>query len=151
MSSRKIILDTNLWISFLITKNFIELDKLIEDKKITLIFSQELLEEFVDVVSRPKFKKYFSKRDIDKIFQSEDRENYINILNAGNINLKEFRNLLNGNLLENKLNKQKSIVNINFESYSNFFTNFSEKVNSLDDEKKILLEKYLKKIEELWK
>ncbi|MGL5635477.1 MAG: hypothetical protein ACRDD0_01195, partial [Bacteroidales bacterium] len=90
-------------------------------------------------------------RDIDKIFQSEDRENYINILNAGNINLKEFRNLLNGNLLENKLNKQNSIVNINFENYSNFFTNFSEKVNSLDDEKKVLLEKYLKKIEELWK
>lgn len=90
-------------------------------------------------------------RDIDKIFQSEDRENYINILNAGNINLKEFRNLLNGNLLENKLNKQNSIVNINFENYSNFFTNFSEKVNTLDDEKKILLEKYLKKIEELWK
>lgn len=73
MSSRKIILDTNLWISFLITKNFIELDKLIEDKKITLIFSEELLEEFVDVVSRPKFKKYFSKRDIDKIFQHFDQ------------------------------------------------------------------------------
>ena len=73
MSSRKIILDTNLWISFLITKNFIELDKLIVDKKITLIFSEELLEEFVDVVSRPKFKKYFSKRDIDKIFQHFDQ------------------------------------------------------------------------------
>ncbi|QTE24427.1 putative toxin-antitoxin system toxin component, PIN family [Polaribacter cellanae] len=35
--------------------------------KITLIFSNELIGEFVEVVSRPKFKKYFSKRDIEKL------------------------------------------------------------------------------------
>lgn len=90
-------------------------------------------------------------RDIDKIFQSEDRESYINILNEGNISLEEFKSLLNGNFSENKLTKQNTTVNINFENYNNFFTNFSEKINILDDNKKILLEKYLKKIEELLK
>ena len=73
MTNKKIILDTNLWISFLISKKFNRIDELIENKKITLIFSDELIEEFVDVVSRPKFKKYFSKRDIEKILEYFDQ------------------------------------------------------------------------------
>ena len=60
MRNKKIILDTNLWISFLITKNFTQIDKLIESKEITLIFSDELIAEFIDVVNPPKFKKYFN-------------------------------------------------------------------------------------------
>lgn len=73
MKSKKIILDTNLWISFLISKKFNQIDKLIEGKRIILIFSNELLEEFIDVVSRPKFKKYFSKKDIEKIIENFDQ------------------------------------------------------------------------------
>lgn len=73
MQNKKIILDTNIWISFLITKNFNPLDKLIENKNITLIFSDELIEEFVDVIRRPKFKKSFSKNDIEKILQIFDQ------------------------------------------------------------------------------
>ena len=73
MRNKKIILDTNLWISFLISNKFSQIDKLIENKKIILIFSNELLEEFIDVVSRPKFKKYFSKKDIEKILEYFDQ------------------------------------------------------------------------------
>jgi len=72
MKIKRIILDTNLWISFLISKKFNQIDKLIENKRIILIFSNELLEEFIDVVSRPKFKKYFSKKDIEKILEYFD-------------------------------------------------------------------------------
>ncbi|WP_262712379.1 putative toxin-antitoxin system toxin component, PIN family [Polaribacter sp. IC063] len=64
MKSKKIILDTNLWISFLISNNLHQLNKLIKNKKIILIFSDELIEEFIDVVRSPKFKKYFQKSDI---------------------------------------------------------------------------------------
>jgi len=73
MRNKKIILDTNLWISFLISKKFSQLDKLIENNTLTLIFSDELIEEFVDVVSRPKLKKYFSKKDIEKILEIFDQ------------------------------------------------------------------------------
>ncbi|ARN77373.1 putative toxin-antitoxin system toxin component, PIN family [Nonlabens spongiae] len=73
MKNKKIILDTNLWISFLISKKFSQIDKLIENKKVILIFSNELLEEFIDVVSRPKFKKYFSKKDIEKFLEYFDQ------------------------------------------------------------------------------
>ncbi|MEX0995690.1 MAG: putative toxin-antitoxin system toxin component, PIN family [Flavobacteriaceae bacterium] len=73
MRNEKVILDTNLWISFLISKKFNQIDELIESKRITLIFSNELLEEFIDVVSRPKFKKYFSKKDIEKFLAYFDQ------------------------------------------------------------------------------
>lgn len=72
MKNKKIILDTNLWISFLISKKFNSIDNLIENKQITLVFSDELIGEFVDVVNRPKFEKYFSKKDIEKILDYFD-------------------------------------------------------------------------------
>jgi hypothetical protein len=73
MKNKKIILDTNLWISFLISKKFSQIEKLILNKKVILIFSNELLEEFIDVVNRPKFEKYFSRKDIEKILEYFDQ------------------------------------------------------------------------------
>lgn len=78
MGSKKIILDTNLWISFLISKKFNQIDNLIETKKITLVFSDELIEEFIEVACRPKFKKYFSKVDIEKILENFDQFGELN-------------------------------------------------------------------------
>ncbi len=72
MKSKKIILDTNLWISYLITKNYKQLDRLIDNKEVTLIFSQELIEEFIEVTSRPKFEKYFSFSDIKELLSKFD-------------------------------------------------------------------------------
>ena len=60
----KVVIDTNLWISFLISKKYDALDKLFALDYITLIFSEELLEEFVEVAKRPKFQKYFSNTDL---------------------------------------------------------------------------------------
>lgn len=72
MKSKKIILDTNLWISFLITQNYKEIDKLIFERKIQLIFSKELIEEFITVANRPKFKKFFNEKDIEKLLEVFD-------------------------------------------------------------------------------
>lgn len=64
MKNKKVILDTNLWISFLTSKRQKELDALLDSGAITLIFSKELLEEFLEVSERPKFKRFFKKADI---------------------------------------------------------------------------------------
>lgn len=72
MTAKRIILDTNLWISFLISKNLDSIDQLILQKKITILFSTELIEEFINVATRPKFKKYFSKEDIRKLLSIFD-------------------------------------------------------------------------------
>ena len=63
----RIIIDTNLWISFLLSKDFSKLDKLFNSENLVLLFSRELLDEFVDVARRPKFKKYFSIGDLNDL------------------------------------------------------------------------------------
>ena len=68
----KVIIDTNLWISFLITKNYTKLDSLFERKKIQLLFSKELIEEFILVAKRPKFEKYFKESDIERLLNLFD-------------------------------------------------------------------------------
>lgn len=65
--SDRIIIDTNLWISFLLTKDYSKLDKLFSKNDLILLFSEELLEEFVEVARRPKFKKYFAVADLDSL------------------------------------------------------------------------------------
>jgi putative PIN family toxin of toxin-antitoxin system len=65
----RIIIDTNLWISFLITKDLKKLDEIIFSRKSILIFSQELLDEFLEVARRPKFKRFFSISDIEEILE----------------------------------------------------------------------------------
>jgi hypothetical protein len=72
MKSKKVILDTNLWISFLITKNYSFIDKFVDNQKVTLIFSKELIQEFLTVATRPKFQKYFTDQDIQKLLRSFD-------------------------------------------------------------------------------
>jgi len=56
----RVIIDTNLWISFLLTNNLSQLDSIIADSEITLIFSQELLYEIVEVTQRIKFRVHFN-------------------------------------------------------------------------------------------
>ncbi|MEX2411977.1 MAG: putative toxin-antitoxin system toxin component, PIN family [Candidatus Paceibacterota bacterium] len=72
MKNKKVILDTNLWISFLISKQHSPLDELLLNGKIKLVFSEELIEEFLTVAKRPKFEKYFSDKDIHDLLQSFD-------------------------------------------------------------------------------
>ncbi len=66
----KLILDTNLWVSFLISKNYIQLDEIIFVKKAKIIFSRELLEEFLSVVKRRKFRRFFSNEDIRELLET---------------------------------------------------------------------------------
>lgn len=68
----KVIIDTNLWISFLITKSHSQIDNLLINKKIRIVFSEELLTEFFDVIQRPKLNKYFSPNDIKELLDVFD-------------------------------------------------------------------------------
>ena len=68
----KIIVDTNLWISYLISKGYKRLDKLIFSDKARLVFSPELIDEFIEVSQRPKFIKYFHPYDVTKLLDLFD-------------------------------------------------------------------------------
>lgn len=73
MRSKKIVLDTNLWLSFLISKRLNAIDNLIERGNIILVFSNESIEEFLTVAKRPKFKKYFTDSDLQELIRRFDK------------------------------------------------------------------------------
>jgi putative PIN family toxin of toxin-antitoxin system len=68
----RIIIDTNLWISFLITKDFAKIDEILFSRRGILVFSQELLDEFLEVAKRPKFRRFFSTTDIEELLETID-------------------------------------------------------------------------------
>ena len=63
----RVVIDTNLWISFLLTRDFTKLDQLLSNDKLILLVSQELLEEIMEVAQRPKFRKYFNLSDLTEL------------------------------------------------------------------------------------
>ena len=64
MKKKRIIIDTDLWISFLISKNPIPIEFLLLSKKFDLLFYYKLFEESITVSSREKFRNYFPIDDI---------------------------------------------------------------------------------------
>jgi putative PIN family toxin of toxin-antitoxin system len=62
-----VIVDTNLWISFLLASDHSKLDSLIRNDALVLLFSQELIDEFIEVATRPKFRRYFSVTDLQNL------------------------------------------------------------------------------------
>ena len=61
----RVIVDVNIWISYLIGRRLQKVLDALVSPTITLVFSIELLEELHHVTQRPKFAKYFS--DIGKV------------------------------------------------------------------------------------
>jgi uncharacterized protein len=45
----RVVIDTNLWISFLISKSFLKLDEKIQKGTVKVIFSAKLVDEFLAV------------------------------------------------------------------------------------------------------
>lgn len=54
----------------MLTGEYHKLDQLFDANSITLLFSQELLDEFIEVGRRPKFKKYFSISDLEVLIRT---------------------------------------------------------------------------------
>jgi len=60
----KIIIDTNLWISFLIGKRLAALNALLKNSNLTVFVCDELLKEIEDISSKQKIRKYVGEKDI---------------------------------------------------------------------------------------
>lgn len=73
-----------------------KLDRLLADQSLRLLFSQELLDEFVGVAQRPKFKKYFSPSDLDALLgQINSRAQFVLVSSE----VTEYRNVKDNFLL----------------------------------------------------
>jgi putative PIN family toxin of toxin-antitoxin system len=60
----KAVIDTNLFVSFLIGKKLQGLKGMLIDFRIELIFAEQNIDELKIVAQRPKFKKYFKAEDL---------------------------------------------------------------------------------------
>lgn len=79
----RVIIDTNLWISFLLTRDFSKFDSIIADSEVELIFSQELINEIVEVTQRIKFRKYFNLDDVESLLiMIKSRAVFINVTSS---------------------------------------------------------------------
>jgi putative PIN family toxin of toxin-antitoxin system len=68
----KVIIDTNIWISFLIGKELQDLKDLIVDEKVKIITTDQLINEIKLVTSREKLKKYFNQDKVAELISLLD-------------------------------------------------------------------------------
>lgn len=68
----KVIIDSNIWISFLIGKNLTGLQYFIDEQKIKIITCNEQRAELAEVFKKAKLRKYFSKYQIIEFFELLD-------------------------------------------------------------------------------
>lgn len=64
----KIIIDSNVWISFLIGKQLLGLEKLLNDDKFQIITCEEQICELLEVFAKPKLQKYFINEKVSEFF-----------------------------------------------------------------------------------
>lgn len=65
----KVIIDTNLWISFLIGKELAKLKELIVDRTIQVVLCEQIIEEINLVTQRPKLQKYFPATKVQELLE----------------------------------------------------------------------------------
>ncbi len=63
----KLIIDTNLWVSFVISKKLNLLDDLLFTQRVILLFSPELVTEIKTTIAKPKLKKYFGPKALEEM------------------------------------------------------------------------------------
>ena len=65
----KVIFDTNVWISFLIGKRLSKIIQHISYGSITIVTTEQLLQEIKTVTNREKLKKYFPKENVNELIE----------------------------------------------------------------------------------
>ncbi len=65
----KVIIDTNIWISYLIGIQLGGLTELLSTRQIELVLSEQLLTEIKEVTARKKFRKYFGEHEVNELLK----------------------------------------------------------------------------------
>jgi putative PIN family toxin of toxin-antitoxin system len=76
----KLVIDTNPWISFIISKKLIQLEPILLSKNCKILFSSELIDELQATISKPKLQKYFPENALEEMLNVFDE--YIDFINV---------------------------------------------------------------------
>jgi putative PIN family toxin of toxin-antitoxin system len=63
----RVIIDTNVFISFLIGKKMVFVKDLFDTSQFTIITTQQLFDELIEVTNRDKIKKYFPENNVKEL------------------------------------------------------------------------------------
>ena len=74
----KLIIDTNLWVSFVISKKLNLLDPLLLTGDARILFSTELIAEIQETITKPRLKKHFGTNALEEMFSAF--EPYIDLI-----------------------------------------------------------------------
>jgi len=64
----KVVIDSNIWVSFMIGKNLRRLVQCVRNEQVTIITCAEQLHELSDAFQKPKLQKYFQANQIATFF-----------------------------------------------------------------------------------
>jgi putative PIN family toxin of toxin-antitoxin system len=67
MQNEVYILDTNIWISYVLTRRLHVLVANIIDNRLKILTNSNLFEEIEDVLTRPKFRRYIKREDVKEV------------------------------------------------------------------------------------
>ena len=68
----KVVIDTNIWISYLLGSLLQDLDEKLLSKEIKVVVSDEMLKELAEVSNRQKFKNIFTSQRMKELFSLLD-------------------------------------------------------------------------------
>lgn len=68
----KLVIDTNLWISFIISNKLNELEPILLNKNCKILFSSELVGELQATITKPKLQQYFSNNALEEMLNVFD-------------------------------------------------------------------------------
>jgi hypothetical protein len=66
----KLIIDTNLWVSFIISNKLSLLDSFLFNDEARILFSTELIHEIEETIAKPKLKKYFKANGLEEMLST---------------------------------------------------------------------------------
>lgn len=66
----KLIIDTNLWISFIISNKQNHLDSLLFAEEARILFSTELFDEIQHTIAKPRLKKHFGTNALEEMLKA---------------------------------------------------------------------------------
>lgn len=124
----KIIIDTNIWISFLIGKSLRGLQNHIDSQSIKIITCKEQYCELSEVFKKPKIKKYFTKEQVEEFFELLDESSdCIELVTKSNV----CRDA-----------KDNYLVSLAIDSHSNFLITGDQDLLELNSIEETLVVKY---------
>jgi putative PIN family toxin of toxin-antitoxin system len=67
-----LVIDTNLWISFIISKRLNQLEQILLAGNCKILLSSELIQELEETITKPKLQKYFSGNALEEMLNIFD-------------------------------------------------------------------------------